>query len=133
MSGHVSAIADLKAAGLTYKHIARLAHCHERTIYRARRNLAIPLPALQSCLAALALRFAPASSTPQVKTYEIREDRMRKYLENRAEGWNQWPSWKRCQWRRWRAFYRKVLAEHAAGLAIIEWKYAPKSERVAKD
>jgi len=73
---------------------------------------------------------APLTIPPDVKQHVIDPERMRHYLHDpkATAGWRHWSKPKRGQFRRWRLFYQRILADAHAGRCFIVYQYRYKAD-----
>src|ERR1700691_3849403 len=114
----MSALALRSNLGWTQAHLARVADTTERTIRRIEKGLTLPQAATQRRLLIAVRKRLPADVLPDIKMRTINPRSMEYYL-GRARGWRHWNVHTRGIFRRWRLWYRHVLAEQDAGRCVI--------------
>jgi transcriptional regulator with XRE-family HTH domain len=125
--GQMSALALRSNLGWTQAQLARVIETTERTVRRIEKGLTYPQADTQRRLLLAVRKLLPADTLPEVSMHVINPRSMEYYL-GRAHGWQHWTRTERAQFRRWRLWYRRVLADQAAGRCVLE--YVPRCRRV---
>jgi hypothetical protein len=123
MTGHVSALAIRSALAWTQADMGRELYLTERSIRRIEKGIVTPTPSTQARLLALAASRVPAALPPGIRRHVIDPERMRHYLHSACPGWRHWSKPRRGQFRRWRLYYQRILADAQAGRAFIVYEY----------
>jgi DNA-binding XRE family transcriptional regulator len=122
--GHLSTVALRSALGWSQSDLAREISVSRKTIYRIDKGLTRPRANIQRDIARLAAMRVPELVSPNIKRHVIDPERMRHYLGSTAtHDWSHWSKPKRGQFRRWRLYYRRILADQSAGRCIILYQY----------
>jgi len=117
-----------RVLGWTQAKLARETLLSERSIRRIEKGLVRPHPGTHWKLMKLANRCSPQVLEDSVRVYTVSVESMERHL-GKASNWSHMTRQQRHIFQRWRAYYRRILAEQSAGRCLIMYRNKYKQEK----
>jgi transcriptional regulator with XRE-family HTH domain len=127
MTGQMALRALRQSLGWTQLQVSRETMISVRTIRRIEQGLVQPIPDFQHKLISLAYTRVPDALPDGIRRVVINPDNMRKYTGGPGPQWREWSRKRRGQWRRWKLYYDRILADSHAGRVLVVYEYRDKA------